>query len=71
MFSFIQTLVGQLDRARETLYAYHTMWRKFGSMPEFYNLAQQDCMQGREGYPLRPGRNFLLKILDLLIYLFS
>lgn len=26
-------------------------------MPEFYNLAQQDCMQGREGYPLRPGRN--------------
>ncbi len=35
--------------------AYHTMWRKFGGMPEFYNLAQQECMQGREGYPLRPG----------------
>ena len=49
-------MVGQLDRARETLYAYHTMWRKYGSMPEFYNLAQQDCMQGREGYPLRPGK---------------
>jgi ER degradation enhancer, mannosidase alpha-like 2 len=24
-------------------------------MPEFYNLAQQDTMQGREAYPLRPG----------------
>ncbi|CAF3835865.1 unnamed protein product [Rotaria magnacalcarata] len=48
------TLLGKLDRARETLYAYHTMWRKYGSMPEFYNLAQQECMQGREGYPLRP-----------------
>ncbi len=48
--------MGQLDRARETLYAYHTMWRKYGSMPEFYNLAQQECMQGREAYPLRPGK---------------
>ena len=25
-------------------------------MPEFYNLAHQDCVQGREGYPLRPGK---------------
>ncbi|CAF0862032.1 unnamed protein product [Rotaria sordida] len=48
------TLLGKLDRARETLYAYHTIWRKYGSMPEFYNLAQHDCAQGREGYPLRP-----------------
>lgn len=52
---FVQTLIGQLDRARETLFAYHTMWRKYGAMPEFYNLGQQDCMQGREAYPLRPG----------------
>jgi hypothetical protein len=34
------------------------MWRKYGSMPEFYNLVQQDCVQGREGYPLRPGYLF-------------
>ena len=52
---FLQALVGQLDRARETLFAYHTMWRRYGSMPEFYNLAHQDPMQGREAYPLRPG----------------
>lgn len=31
------------------------MWRRYGSMPEFYNLAHQDPMQGREAYPLRPG----------------
>ncbi|UJR24934.1 hypothetical protein I4U23_006298 [Adineta vaga] len=59
------TLVGQLDRARETLYAYHTMWRKYGSMPEFYNLAQQDCMQGREAYPLRPEH------IESIMYLFK
>ncbi|CAF1600045.1 unnamed protein product [Adineta ricciae] len=59
------TLVGELDRARETLYAYHTMWRKFGSMPEFYNLVQQDCMQGREAYPLRPEH------IESIMYLYK
>jgi hypothetical protein len=39
------------------------MWRKYGSMPEFYNLGQQDCMQGREGYPLRPGKKPISAIL--------
>jgi hypothetical protein len=40
------------------------MWRKYGSMPEIYNLAQQDCVQGREAYPLRPG------IINLFLFLF-
>ena len=53
-------MLGKLDRARETLYAYHTMWRKYGSMPELYDLIKEDCMQGREGYPLRPGRNIFI-----------
>ncbi|CAF3863708.1 unnamed protein product [Adineta steineri] len=68
------TLVGQLDRAKETLYAYHAMWRKYGGMPEFYNLVNQDCMQGREGYPLRPEHiesiMYLSKATDDDIFLF-
>lgn len=59
------TLVGKLDRARETLFAYHTMWRRYGSMPEFYNLAHQDPMQGREGYPLRPEH------IESIMYLYQ
>ena len=55
--------MGKLDRARESLFAYHTMWRRFGSMPEFYNLVHQDSMQGREAYPLRPGPILRGKIL--------
>ena len=35
-------------------------------MPEFYNLAQQDCVQGREGYPLRPGRTSSLLVVNAL-----
>lgn len=59
------TLIGQLDRARETLFAYHTMWRKYGAMPEFYNLGQQDCTQGREAYPLRPEH------IESIMYLYK
>jgi hypothetical protein len=44
------------------------MWRKYGAMPEFYNLGQQDCMQGREGYPLRPGRNIILQMSETFFY---
>ena len=35
-------------------------------MPEFYNLAQQDCMQGREAYPLRPGRESTISSIQSL-----
>lgn len=34
-------------------------------MPEFYNLAQQECMQGREAYPLRPEH------IESLMYLYQ
>ena len=40
-------------------------------MPEFYNLAQQECMQGREGYPLRPGQIFSLLLSKILSSIFN
>lgn len=46
------------------------MWRKYGSMPEFYNLGQQDCMQGREAYPLRPGISKRKHFLFFFVILF-
>ncbi|CAF0738850.1 unnamed protein product [Didymodactylos carnosus] len=47
-------LMGDINRAIKTLYSYHTLWRKYGAMPEYYNLVTQEPVQNREGYPLRP-----------------
>ena len=30
------------------------VWKQYGFLPEFYNVAQGGASAGREGYPLRP-----------------
>ena len=30
------------------------MWKQYGFLPEFYNVAQNAASAKREGYPLRP-----------------
>lgn len=47
-----QTLIGEIDRGRKTLYNYHSILRQFGFLPEMYDVSTSSAK--RTGYPLRP-----------------
>jgi len=46
---------GDIASASRTLQKYHSVWRHFGFIPEFYQIASGEPYSGRAGYPLRPG----------------
>lgn len=46
--------VGRIDLARETLLNFHSVWRKYGALPEGYNIYLANPQDGQAGYPLRP-----------------
>jgi len=48
------SLVGDTEQAMKTILNYHQVWKQYGFLPEFYNVAQGGASAGREGYPLRP-----------------
>ena len=37
-----------------SIHNYHQVWKQYGFLPEFYNVAQGAVASKREGYPLRP-----------------
>jgi mannosidase alpha-like ER degradation enhancer 2 len=49
-----QTLIGELDQAKKSLYNYHQVWKQFGFVPEFYDIPNAKLNNKRDGYPLRP-----------------
>ena len=49
-----QVLVGDIEPAVQTQYAIHSLWRRFGGIPEAFNLESGKLHNGAEGYPLRP-----------------
>mmetsp|Transcript_5694 Transcript_5694/g.21489 ORF Transcript_5694/g.21489 Transcript_5694/m.21489 type:complete len:631 (-) Transcript_5694:2596-4488(-) len=46
--------LGRVDIARETLLAFHSVWRKFGAVPEGYNFMAGLIQSNQQIYPLRP-----------------
>lgn len=50
----IQGLYGEILPAVETLRSMHSVWRRFGGLPEGYNLQVNQPQPGQKGYPLRP-----------------
>ena len=50
----LQVLFGDIDAAVESQYAIHSLWRRFGGIPEAFNLEAGKLHTGAEGYPLRP-----------------
>ncbi|KAH7954429.1 hypothetical protein HPB49_018372 [Dermacentor silvarum] len=51
----LQTLIGDLDSARKSLYNYHQVWKEYGFTPEFYEVVHGRAHPKRDGYPLRPA----------------
>lgn len=56
------TLTGDVDQAVKVINNYHSLWRQFGSLPEFYNIQSNSIHSNRESYPLRP------ELIESLMY---
>ncbi|GAM25915.1 hypothetical protein SAMD00019534_090900 [Acytostelium subglobosum LB1] len=50
----LQALAGQFEDAFGTVKAFHTVWRRYGFLPEGYNLLSGGVHPGQRSYPLRP-----------------
>lgn len=53
-FPGLQTLMGSIVPAMETTRAHFSVWRKYGCLPEGYNVMTTTPMIGQVNYPLRP-----------------
>lgn len=60
----LQTMWGDIGPASRTLQKYHSVWRHFGFIPEFYQIASGEPYSGRAGYPLRP------ELIESAMYLY-
>ncbi|CAJ0956921.1 unnamed protein product, partial [Mesorhabditis belari] len=58
------TLVGKVDDASRIMLQYSTLLRRYGIPPEFYHLTDQEPVNGRAAYPLRP------EMAESLMYLY-
>lgn len=50
----LQVLFGDVDDAVETARAHYSVWRRYGCLPEGYDVAYEAPMAGQINYPLRP-----------------
>ncbi|KAI8128316.1 hypothetical protein FF38_08562 [Lucilia cuprina] len=50
----VLSLIGDKEAAIKTLSNYASVWRKYGFLPEFYNIPTGEASANRESYPLRP-----------------
>ena len=60
----ILSLVGDTQSAMKSIHNYHQVWKQYGFLPEFYNVAQGAVASKREGYPLRP------ELIESAMYLY-
>eukprot|EP00003_Mantamonas_plastica_P003398 TRINITY_DN12703_c0_g1_i1.p1 TRINITY_DN12703_c0_g1~~TRINITY_DN12703_c0_g1_i1.p1 ORF type:complete len:451 (-),score=87.58 TRINITY_DN12703_c0_g1_i1:36-1340(-) len=50
----LQTLYGDITNASKSLTAFYSVWRKYGFVPEGFNLVNKHIQPGQTSYPLRP-----------------
>ncbi|XP_067638961.1 ER degradation-enhancing alpha-mannosidase-like protein 2 [Eurosta solidaginis] len=60
----VLSLFGDITPAMRTLVRYSTVWRKYGFLPEFYNIPLGEASPNREIYPLRP------ELIESVMYLY-
>lgn len=60
----ILSLVGDTQSAMKSIHNYYQVWKQYGFLPEFYNVAQGAVASKREGYPLRP------ELIESAMYLY-
>ncbi|XP_055370963.1 uncharacterized protein LOC129605308 [Condylostylus longicornis] len=50
----ILSAIGDIEAATKTFAKYHSVWKQYGFLPEFYNIPNLEATANRESYPLRP-----------------
>ncbi|XP_055610407.1 ER degradation-enhancing alpha-mannosidase-like protein 2 [Uranotaenia lowii] len=60
----VLSLFGDTSAAMKTLHNYHTVWKQYGFLPEFYNIPNAEAGANRENYPLRP------ELIESVMYLY-
>lgn len=50
----VLSLIGDTNAAMRTFHNYHSVWRQYGFLPEFYNIPNGEAAINKESYPLRP-----------------
>lgn len=60
----VLSLLGEIDPAMRTLHNYHSVWKQYGFLPEFYNIPNAEAGANRENYPLRP------ELIESVMYLY-
>lgn len=50
----VLSLIGDIKNAMRSIHNYHTVWKQYGFLPEFYNIINAEAGNNRESYPLRP-----------------
>ncbi|KAG4068777.1 hypothetical protein HA402_002468 [Bradysia odoriphaga] len=58
------SMTGDIASAMKTLHNYHTVWKQYGFLPEFYNIPNAEAGANRENYPLRP------ELIESVMYLY-
>ena len=61
----LQTLIGDTKKAMRTIRNYMQVWRKYGSVPEGFNIQLVNVQPFQESYPLRP------ELAESLYYLYK
>ncbi|XP_031630345.1 ER degradation-enhancing alpha-mannosidase-like protein 2 isoform X2 [Contarinia nasturtii] len=60
----VLSMIGDIPNAMKSIYNYHTVWKQYGFLPEFYNIPNSEAGANREGYPLRP------ELIESVMYLY-
>lgn len=60
----VLSLIGDIAPAMKTLHNYHSVWKQYGFLPEFYNIPSAEAGANRENYPLRP------ELIESVMYLY-
>lgn len=50
----VLSMVGDVTPALKIMQNYHSVWKQYGFLPEFYNIPGGEAGANRENYPLRP-----------------
>ncbi|KAL7744111.1 hypothetical protein ACLKA6_009096 [Drosophila palustris] len=60
----ILSIVGDTEPAMRTMTRYISVWKKYGFLPEFFNIPAGEASPNREVYPLRP------ELIESAMYLY-
>jgi len=60
----LQVLYGDIEEASNTAIAFHSVWKRYGFLPEAWNLVSGEVNPGQGSYPLRP------ELAESLYYLY-